>query len=102
MGGGGGTLSDGIEQWLKPGKRCQAHRCCQAVAFVSGALQSPGWIVCGWSDATVSQLTVGVRGACMTIGGGQAAIWLTRLFIVIDVVVIALLAACILRGRQVR
>ena len=96
--------------------------------FVSGVVHCLAWIITGSSDATAGQFTfgilylllglglryrvpkirypaliitlIGVLGAYATLGGSQVAIWLTRLFIALDLVVIVLLAASIWRGRQ--
>ncbi len=96
--------------------------------IATGILHCLAWIVSGWSDDTMRLIPVGlvyaalgaalyfripkirylaflvtligVLVAYITMNGAQLAIWLSWLFIVIDLTVLAILAASIWRGRQ--
>ena len=97
--------------------------------IASGILHCLAWIVSGWNDDTLRLIPIGIvyaalgaalmyhlpkvrylaflltligaLGAYITMNSAQVAVWLTWLFIVIDLVVLALIAASIWRGRQV-
>lgn len=96
--------------------------------IIAGVLHCLSWIVSGWSNTAMTLMVfgilyliigaalhyrvpkvrypallivlIGALGAYITMNGAQITQWLSQLFIVIDLVVIALLAASIWRGRQ--